>query len=207
MKRSADGDCKDNGDLGGEATGCVVPSLLKSTCHANTTKTKYMALLDTFQLIILNEIGVTMADSMLRLIASILGDHGKDWWPLSLAELETKLDFKGLFELYSSEHFCATCGKRFAVQLEPEQYLLHVDEECSKDGCAGKRYVKVRNGIQEVTRVVPLEQCFFLQSRTIVGDNRTRSRVQKYFIAGSNQAARCYGSACKWVFSCRILTT
>ena len=161
MKRSADGDCKDTGDLGGEATGCVVPSLLKSTCHANTTKTKYMALLDTFQLIILNEISVTMADSMLRLIASMLGDHVKVWWPLSLAELETKLDFKGLFELYSSEHFCATCGKRFDLQLEPEQYLSHVDEECSKDGCAGKRFAKVRNGVQEVTRVVPLEQCFF----------------------------------------------
>jgi hypothetical protein len=161
MKRSADGDCKDTGDLGGEATGCVVPSLLKSTCHANTTKTKYMALLDTFQLIILNEISVTMADSMLRLIASMLGDHVKVWWPLSLAELETKLDFKGLFELYSSEHFRATCGKRFDLQLKPEQYLSHLDEECSKYGCAGKRFAKVRNGVQEVTRVVPLEQCFF----------------------------------------------
>ena len=161
MKRSADGVCKGPGDLGGEATGCVIPSLLKSTCHANTTKTKYMALLDTFQLIILNEIGVTMADSMLRFIASMLGDHGKDWWPLSLAELETKLDFKGLFELYSSEHFCATCGERFDLQLEPEQYLSHADEVCSKVGCAGKRFAKVRNGVQEVTRVVPLEQCFF----------------------------------------------
>ena len=76
-----------------------------------------MALLNTFRLIILNEIGVTMADSMLRLIASMLGDHVKVWWPLSLAELETKLDFKGLFELYSSEHFCATCGKRLDLQL------------------------------------------------------------------------------------------
>ena len=97
MKRSADGVCKGPGDLGGEATGCVIPTLLKSTCHANKTKTKHMALLDTFQLIILNEIGVTMADSMLRFIASMLGDHGKDWWPLSLAELETKFRLQGPF--------------------------------------------------------------------------------------------------------------
>ena len=91
MKRAADWDAADtaSGVPGCEqANGAsLFPELLASTCHAKTPLTKFMALYDTFKLIALNEVGMTLADSMLKLIGTLLGDLGEGWWPLSLAEL------------------------------------------------------------------------------------------------------------------------
>ena len=191
MKRPADWDPNDTEeglpDCGQDNGEHLFPQLFASACHADTPLVKYMALYETFKLITLNEIGVTLADSMFKLIGSILGTLGKDWWPLSLAGLEKMVNFKGLSDLYRSEHFCPNCHQRFVPPLEQAAYLDNVDQVCSKDGCGGMRFAKVRNGLQEVKRAIPQQQCYYYRLERVLEKAENDQEFQEVL---ENEAAK-----------------
>jgi len=140
--------------------------LLEMPCHEHTTQTAWMAMYELFRLVTVNELGVTVASSLLKLIGNVLGELAAEWWPNTLEELEKLLDFKGVAHMYRSEHFCPCCSNRFGPPLEEDEYVDHADDVCKREDCPGMRFKKILNPKKKM-RVVPLEQCYFYRLERI----------------------------------------